>query len=146
VGVLEGPSKLRVNGSPTRLGMSGDASNSLPGRVVERRRRSPCMKNLLSEGAEVCAGRSSTSFFRFFRSAVLVGGEEGGDGEIKSEQSSTCSAAMVAAIRARAAEVAGLSYRGGVEGPRLWSSAGVCDKKSSISITDEAIPTAETGS
>jgi hypothetical protein len=72
------------------------------------------------------------------------GGEE--DGEIKSEHASTASAATISAMCACTAKAAGLSFRGGVVGPRLRSSGKVCDEKSSISMADDAISTTEAGS
>jgi hypothetical protein len=103
------------------------------------------MKNALTEGASIFAGRDAISFLRFFRSAVLVGGGEE-DGEMRSEHASTASAATISAMRARAPEAAGLSFGGGVVSPRLRSSGEARDEKSSISMADDAISTAEAGS
>jgi hypothetical protein len=49
-------------------------------------------------------------------------------------------------MRARAAEATGLSFGGGVVGPRLRSSGEARDGESSISMAEEAIPTTEAGS
>jgi hypothetical protein len=138
-------SAFRVSGSPSdwRLGVSGEDSNLAAIFVLEA--RSPCMKKALREGAFIFAGRATMSFLRFFRSAVLVGGGEE-DGEIRSEHASTASAATISAMRARAAEAAGLSFGGGVVGPRLRSSGEARDGESSISMAEEAIPTTEAGS
>jgi hypothetical protein len=105
----------------------------------------PCVRNALREGAFILAGSATRSFLRFFRSAVLVGGGEE-DGEMRSEHASTASAATISAMRARAAEAAGLSFGGGVVGPRLRSSGEARGGESSISMADEAMPTAEAGS
>jgi hypothetical protein len=139
---------FRVSGSPSdwRLGVSGEDSS--PAVILALKVRSPCMpcvRNALREGAFILAGRATRSFLRFFRSAVLVGGGEE-DGEMRSEHASTASAATISAMRARAAEAAGLSFGGGVVGPRLRSSGEARDGESSISMADEAIPTAEAGS
>jgi hypothetical protein len=103
------------------------------------------MKKALREGASIFAGNAVMFFLRFFRSTVLVGGGED-DGEIRSEHASTASAAMISAIRARAAEAAGLSFGGGVVGPRLRSSGEARNGEWSISMAEEAIPTTEAGS
>jgi hypothetical protein len=103
------------------------------------------MKKTLRQGASIFTGKAVMSFLRFFRSTVLVGrGEE--DGEIRSEYASTASAATISAMRARAAEAAGLSFGGGVVGPRLRSSGEARDGESSISMAEKAIPTTEAGS
>jgi hypothetical protein len=49
-------------------------------------------------------------------------------------------------MRARATEVAGLSFRGGVVEPCLRSSGEARDGELSISMAEEAIPTPEAGS
>jgi hypothetical protein len=82
------------------------------------------MKKALREGASIFTGKAVMSFLRFFRSTVLVGGGED-EGEIRSEHASTASAATISAMRAHAAEAAGLSFGGGVVGPRLRSSGEV---------------------
>jgi hypothetical protein len=62
----------------------------------------------------VCVGRKGLSLFHFLPPAVLVAGGEGVDGEIRSEQSATCSAATAAAMGTLAAEAAARSFaRGG---------------------------------
>jgi hypothetical protein len=126
------PPRFRVKGRPTRgrLGVSGDASK--PAARWLLRARPPCMKKEVTDGTSVFSGRGSISFFLFFRSAVFVGGDEGSDEEIKSEQASTCSAA--------------LPFEGGVEGPCPGSAGEVPDRKSSISMADDAMGAAETGS
>jgi hypothetical protein len=68
------------------------------------------------------------------------------DGEIKSEQSSTCSAAMAPAMGILAAEAATRSLRGGVEVLLLRSSGEAREGESSISMVDEAVSTTGAGS
>jgi hypothetical protein len=49
-------------------------------------------------------------------------------------------------MRTRAADAADLALWGGVDGPGLWSSGEARDEKSSISMAEEAMSTAEAGS
>jgi hypothetical protein len=90
--------------------VSGEDSS--PAVIFALKARSPCMKKALREAASIFTGRAVMSFLRFFRSAVLVGREEE-DKEMRSEHASTAFAATISAMRARAAEAAGLSFGGG---------------------------------